>query len=204
MFKAFYLVFLLLNQLGIIAKPTEEQLKKDRMAAEQLRWQNEQRKKERRRLLEEKDEKERRKSDRRGRDYNSDRMKELEREREREKEREEDERLQERVLAMQDYHPEVNLEYTDDKGRILKPKDAFRDMSHKFHGKTSGKTKTEKRLQKFEEERKLNMMSSTDTPLNLAGALLERQQRTGSAHVVLSVGSRGVVPPPLKNKNQKK
>jgi U4/U6.U5 tri-snRNP-associated protein 1 len=68
-------------------------------------------------------------------------------------------------------------------------------MSHKFHGKTSGKLKTEKRMQKVEEERKLNMMSSTDTPLNLAGALLERQQRTGNAHVVLSVGRRGVVPP---------
>jgi U4/U6.U5 tri-snRNP-associated protein 1 len=38
------------------------------------------------------------------------------------------------------------------------------------------------------------MMSSTDTPLNLAGALLERQQRTGRAHVVLSVGNRGAVP----------
>ena len=68
------------------------------------------------------------------------------------------------------------------------------DMSHKFHGKTSGKTKTEKRMQKIEEERRLNMMSSTDTPHNLAHALLERQQRTGNAHVVLSVGNRGVVP----------
>lgn len=72
-------------------------------------------------------------------------------------------------------------------------------MSHKFHGKTSGKAKTEKRMQKLEEELRLNMMSSTDTPLNLATKLLERQQRTGSAHVVLSVGNRGVVAPDIPN-----
>ncbi|KAL9543796.1 hypothetical protein MBANPS3_007941 [Mucor bainieri] len=186
----------LLNQKGIIAKPTEEQIKRDKIAAEQIRWQNEQRKKERLRELEEKREKERRRgSDRRsGRDSNSDRQREMEREREREREREEAQRMREYELAMQNYKPEVNLEYTDDTGRVMKTAEAFRFMSHKFHGKTSGKTKTEKRMQKIEEERKLNMMSSTDTPHNLAGALLERQQRTGNAHVVLSVGNRGVVP----------
>ncbi|GAN05013.1 SART-1 protein [Mucor ambiguus] len=186
----------LLNQKGIIAKPTEEQIKRDKIAAEQIRWQNEQRKKERLRELEEKREKERRRGhDRKsGRDSNSDRQRELEREREREREREEAQRMREYELAMQNYKPEVNLEYTDDTGRVMKTAEAFRYMSHKFHGKTSGKTKTEKRMQKIEEERKLNMMSSTDTPHNLAGALLERQQRTGNAHVVLSVGNRGVVP----------
>lgn len=182
--------------VGIIAKPTEEQIKRDKIAAEQIRWQNEQRKKERLRELEEKREKERRRGhDRKsGRDSNSDRQREMEREREREREREEAQRMREYELAMQNYKPEVNLEYTDDTGRVMKTAEAFRYMSHKFHGKTSGKTKTEKRMQKIEEERKLNMMSSTDTPHNLAGALLERQQRTGNAHVVLSVGNRGVVP----------
>ncbi|CAO0796259.1 unnamed protein product [Mucor circinelloides] len=182
----------LLSQKGVIAKPTEEQIRRDKIAAEQIRWQNEQRKKERLRELEEKREKERRRGyDRRS---NSDRQREMEREREREREREEAQRMREYELAMQNYKPEVNLEYTDDTGRVMKTAEAFRYMSHKFHGKTSGKTKTEKRMQKIEEERKLNMMSSTDTPHNLAGALLERQQRTGNAHVVLSVGNRGVVP----------
>lgn len=182
----------LLNQKGILAKPTEEQIRKDKIAAEQIRWQNEQRKKERLRELEELREKERRRGDRRGRD--TERMRELEREREREREREEERRLRDFELAMQDYKPEVHLEYTDDSGRVLKAAEAFRFMSHKFHGMTSGKTKTEKRMKKIEEERRLNMMSSTDTPHNLASALLERQQRTGNAHVVLSVGNRGVVP----------
>lgn len=147
--------------------------------------------------MEEKREKERLKGSNRGRDRNSDRVREQEREREREKEREDAQRMREYELAMQNYKPEVNLEYTDDNGRIMKTAEAFRFMSHKFHGKTSGKAKTEKRMQKIEEERKLNMMSSTDTPHNLASALLERQQRTGAAHVVLSVGKRGVVPPTM-------
>lgn len=193
---------------GVIAKPTEEQLKRDRIAAEQIRWQNEQRKKEHRRALEEKREKERRRGNDRGRDRdrNSERAREAEREREREKEREDAQRMREYELAMQNYKPEVNLEYTDDTGRVMKTAEAFRYMSHKFHGKTSGKTKTEKRMQKIEEERKLNMMSSTDTPHNLASALLERQQRTGAAHVVLSVGKRGVVPPtaPSSSSNSSK
>ncbi|CEP19486.1 hypothetical protein [Parasitella parasitica] len=185
----------LLNQKGIIAKPTEEQIKRDKIAAEQIRWQNEQRKKERLRALEEKREKERRRGmDRRNGRDNSDRQREMDREREREREREEAQRMREFELAMQNYKPEVNLEYTDDTGRVMETPEAFRYMSHKFHGKTSGKTKTEKRMQRIEEQRRLNMMSSTDTPHNLAGALLERQQRTGNAHVVLSVGNRGVVP----------
>ncbi|RCH94847.1 hypothetical protein CU098_009547, partial [Rhizopus stolonifer] len=193
----------LLNQKGMIAKPTEEQVRRDKIAAGQIRWQNDQRKKEHRRALEEKKEKERRRDHGRGRDYDRDRMRELERERERERDIEEGIRMREIEAAMQDYKPEVNLEYTDNKGRILKTAEAFRFMSHQFHGKTSGKTKTEKRMRRIEEERRLNMMSSTDTPLNLAGALLERQQRTGSAHVVLSVGNRGVVPNTMANDKQK-
>lgn len=104
----------------MIAKPTEEQIKRDKIAAEQIRWQNEQRKKEHRRALEEQKEKERRRDHGRGRDHDRDRMRELEREREREREREEAQRMKEFELAMQNYKPEVNLEYTDNKGRVLK------------------------------------------------------------------------------------
>lgn len=54
------------------------------------------------------------------------------------------------------YNPEVNLEYFDEFGRKLNQREAFRQLSHKFHGKTSGKIKTEKRLRKIKEE--LNMI----------------------------------------------
>ncbi|VEL43970.1 unnamed protein product [Protopolystoma xenopodis] len=51
-----------------------------------------------------------------------------------------------------DYKPDVRLEYVDDLGRRLNSKEAFRQLSHKFHGKGSGKRKTEKRMKKIEEE----------------------------------------------------
>ena len=50
------------------------------------------------------------------------------------------------------YRPNVKLEYVDDSGRVMTPKEAFRFLSHKFHGKGSGKKKTEKRQKKVEEE----------------------------------------------------
>ncbi|KAI7867582.1 SART-1 protein [Spinellus fusiger] len=188
----------LLSQKGFITKPTEGQLLRDRQAAEQIRWQNEAKKREYQRERERERDRERERihnrESNRGRENDRERIKEREREREREKEAEERERLREFEKRMANYRPNVKLEYVDEHGRQMNTKEAFRFMSHKFHGKTSGKTKTEKRLQKVEEEMKLNMMSSTDTPLNLASALLEKQQRSGAAHVVLSIGNRGVVP----------
>lgn len=50
------------------------------------------------------------------------------------------------------FNPNVKLEYIDDNGRILNAKEAFRYLSHKFHGKGPGKNKIEKRLKKMEQE----------------------------------------------------
>lgn len=187
----------LLSQKGIVSKPTEEQKERDRIAAERMKWIAEQKKKdlqrEREREYERQRQRERDGSSRGIRDR--ERQREREREREREKEMEEREQMREYEKRMENYKPDVKLEYVDEYGHQMNTKEAFRYMSHKFHGKTSGKAKTEKRMQKLEEELKLNMMSSSDTPLNLATKLLERQQRTGSAHVVLSVGNRGVAAP---------
>ncbi|ORZ03357.1 SART-1 protein [Syncephalastrum racemosum] len=191
----------LLSQKGVVAKPTEEQLKRDRQAAQRLKWAAEQKKRDLERAARER---EREQNRRRGRHAERDtgnrgRDRELQREREREREREKELEEREAMRAfeerMKNYRPDVKLEYVDEEGRQLDTKEAFRYMSHKFHGKTSGKAKTEKRMQKMEEELKLNMMSSSDTPLNLATRMLERQQKTGNAHVVLSVGNRGVVAP---------
>lgn len=46
----------------------------------------------------------------------------------------------------------MKLEYIDDNGRLLNEKEAFRYLSHKFHGKGPGKNKIEKRLKKSEQE----------------------------------------------------
>jgi U4/U6.U5 tri-snRNP-associated protein 1 len=50
------------------------------------------------------------------------------------------------------YKPDVKLDYVDDAGRTMTPKEAFRMLSHRFHGKGSGKKKTEKRMKKIEED----------------------------------------------------
>ena len=50
------------------------------------------------------------------------------------------------------YKPRVQLEYVDDAGRFMSSKEAFRYLSHRFHGKGSGLKKTEKRSKKLEEE----------------------------------------------------
>jgi U4/U6.U5 tri-snRNP-associated protein 1 len=89
------------------------------------------------------------------------------------------------------YKPDVNIVYYDEYGRSLTPKEAWKALSHKFHGKGSGKMKTEKRLKKIAEEKKQEAMASGDTPLSMNRAFQIRQEKTGQAHFVLSVGNRG-------------
>ena len=85
-----------------------------------------------------------------------------------------------------EYKPNVKLEYIDDDGRMLNQKEAFRHLSHKFHGKGSGKLKTEKRVKKHQEDSLMRNMSSTDTPLNTAEKLRQRQKEAATPYVILS------------------
>ena len=102
--------------------------------------------------------------------------------------------------AFKNYKPDVNIVYYDEFGRELTPKEAWKALSHKFHGKGSGKMKTEKRLKKIAEERKKEAMASGDTPLSMNQAFQVRQEKAGKAHFVLSVGNRGyVVSPSLES-----
>ncbi|KAJ8309186.1 hypothetical protein KUTeg_014060 [Tegillarca granosa] len=89
------------------------------------------------------------------------------------------------------YKPDVKLEYVDDSGRSLNAKEAFRQLSHRFHGKGSGKRKTEKRNKKLEEEQLMKMMSSTDTPLNTLNLLKDKQKAEKSPFVILT-GNKGL------------
>ncbi|KAL4659992.1 U4/U6.U5 tri-snRNP-associated protein 1 [Arapaima gigas] len=84
------------------------------------------------------------------------------------------------------YKPDVKIEYVDESGRKLTPKEAFRQLSHRFHGKGSGKMKTEKRMKKLEEEALLKKMSSSDTPLGTVALLQEKQKSQKTAYIVLS------------------
>ncbi|GJE88648.1 SART-1 domain-containing protein [Phanerochaete sordida] len=96
--------------------------------------------------------------------------------------------------AYKEYKPDVEIKYYDEFGRELTPKEAWKALSHKFHGKGSGRMKTEKRLKKIAEERKKEAMASGDTPLSMNQAFQARQAKAGQAHFVLSVGNRGAVP----------
>lgn len=84
------------------------------------------------------------------------------------------------------FKPNVKLEYIDDSGRVLNAKEAFRYLSHKFHGKGPGKNKIEKRLKKSEQEGLMMKMSSTDTPLGTLNMLQAKQKETNSPYIVLS------------------
>lgn len=53
--------------------------------------------------------------------------------------------------------------------------------------------KTEKRLKKIAEERKQAQMIASDTPTGMTDAFSRRQQKTGEAHMILSVGNKGSV-----------
>lgn len=58
-----------------------------------------------------------------------------------------------RAQLLKKHQFNVELKYVDDQGRHLNQKEAFKELSHQFHGKTSGKGKTDKKLSKIEQEK---------------------------------------------------
>lgn len=52
-----------------------------------------------------------------------------------------------------EYQPSVHLQYTDEFGRSIDRHEAFKQLSHQFHGKGSGAMKTTKRLEKIQKEK---------------------------------------------------
>ncbi|KAL8751284.1 MAG: hypothetical protein Q9199_006522 [Rusavskia elegans] len=87
-------------------------------------------------------------------------------------------------IYAKEYKPNVQLKYFDDFGRNMNPKEAFKHMSHQFHGKGSGKQKTEKHLKKIEDSKRREAMSSLDasqaTGMNSAmGATAKKNRQAG-------------------------
>lgn len=60
------------------------------------------------------------------------------------------------------YQPDVQVTYTDETGREMDQKESFKYMSHQFHGKGSGKMKTEKHMKKVQDERNREAMNALD------------------------------------------
>jgi U4/U6.U5 tri-snRNP-associated protein 1 len=70
-------------------------------------------------------------------------------------------------LFREGYRPDVELKYVDSEGRSLDAKEAFKELSHQFHGKGSGKGKTDKRLKKLAEEKRRMAQSMLDASQNV-------------------------------------
>ncbi|KAJ4306857.1 hypothetical protein N0V88_000228 [Collariella sp. IMI 366227] len=70
-------------------------------------------------------------------------------------------------LFREGYRPSVELKYVDEEGRSLDAKEAFKELSHQFHGKGSGKGKTDKRLKKLAEEKRRMAQSMLDASQNV-------------------------------------
>jgi len=88
-----------------------------------------------------------------------------------------------------DYKPKCDLYYRDNMGRVQDPKEAFRTLSHRFHGKGSGKQKLEKRIRK-----QGNEVSGVgvDTPLNTVAVMINQQKDKQLPYVVLSGGGKNI------------
>lgn len=59
---------------------------------------------------------------------------------------------------LNNYKPEINLKYIDEFGREMNQKEAYKQLSHQFHGKIPNKNKIEKKRKKLENE--LNSMKN--------------------------------------------
>lgn len=168
----------ILRQQGILAAPAADDKERERTQLQRDLWLADQRRRVSQRELE--------KLQSRG--ANKDQA-----QREYENRLREQQEARDNLEAFRNYKPDVNIVYYDEHGRSLTPKEAWKALSHKFHGKGSGKMKTEKRLKKIAEEKKQAAMASGDTPLSMNSAFQQRQMKAGQAHFVLSVGNRGYV-----------
>ncbi|CAK5268507.1 unnamed protein product [Mycena citricolor] len=169
----------ILRQQGVLSAPSEDQSSREVVQTDRDRWLAQQRRAIERRETE--------KWQSRGAAKDQASRETMNRQREQQE-------IRETVELFKNYKPDVNLVYYDEFGRALTPKEAWKALSHRFHGKGSGKMKTEKRLKKIKEEQKQAAMASGDTPLSMTKAFQLRQEKTGQAHMVLSVGNRGAVP----------
>lgn len=96
------------------------------------------------------------------------------------------------------YKPDVNITYTDEMGRHMDVKEAFRYQSWKFHGKLPGKKKIEKRARKAMETQLMTHMNSSDTPLGTLSKQLEKQQSLQTPYILLSGSGTREVGPSIK------
>ncbi|CCD67759.1 SNU66/SART1 family protein [Caenorhabditis elegans] len=88
-----------------------------------------------------------------------------------------------------DYKPDVNISYVDRKGREMDAKDAYRELSYKFHGRNPGKKQLEKRANRKDKEERMLKTNSYDTPLGTLDKQRKKQKQLSTPYLVLSGSS---------------
>lgn len=148
-------VALLLKQ-GDIKKVTEEDLEKDKIALERQLWFQEYKKHEEKRneIIQEDHGLRKNAIKALNKSKDSDKEKRFIREKEVLVKKLDAKLGQDAETRFNGFVPEIKLEYHDSHGRSLNPKEAFKELSRNFHGRFSGKNKTNKLLRKIELERK--------------------------------------------------
>jgi hypothetical protein len=81
--------------------------------------------------------------------------------------------------------PHVKLDYRDESGHQLTPKEAYRRISYAFHGHNPSKTTRDKRLKRMEREKSAAQGASAEAVLSHVEALRRAQEAKGQAHIKL-------------------
>ena len=83
----------------------------------------------------------------------------------------------------------VKYELRDDHGRLLTPKEAFRQISYQMRGQKPSVKKQEKRHEEIKRQQLVQAARAGDTPLNTASATNKLLQKQGTAHLTLQGGN---------------
>jgi hypothetical protein len=82
---------------------------------------------------------------------------------------------------------DIKLEYFDQFGNRLNSKEAYKELSRKFHGKGPGKGKIEKMKKRREETNKMESLSASDANQSAIVTNLRKQQvESGAPYMILS------------------
>lgn len=100
---------------------------------------------------------------------------------------------------------DIKLEYFDQFGNKLNSKEAYKELSRKFHGKGPGKGKIEKMKRRREETLKLESTSvSAATQSAIVMNLRKQQEETGAPYMILSSTRQIESTPSVKQENEVK
>lgn len=89
------------------------------------------------------------------------------------------------IDKFKDYKPDIDIKYHDSHGRVLNNREAWKHLSHEFHGKGHGHKQQEKIRKRIELEKKQEKMFAGDSK-GMGSTFTERAERMGQAHMVLS------------------